>query len=899
MQNDISRLAHTTLLAALLVAAPGWAVVPPAAPAPHLVDATVPAAPAETSLDRIAEKWLTRKGAVELAHARFQAQKESLADVRRRLAAVPEPEAKSVPPVTRAADVDTAIKVAGQLAEYHATRARLFEEIVTGEKELLARSEDFDRAVKQMLTERDTVATAIKSAGQGIAVPDAITPKQVDAVATRGMSLAAEVNKERDRVKGDLPGAEATARTGKATSTVAAAALAKLTAVRDAQLAAFAFQERIQAMKPEQLVAEFHQLRKTLAEKRGAIQGDAADVAKSADMKEFMVERLKEVKWDAVADTRLDPSLPLLEQTARRLFAAQQQYGTRIRVMQERVKRTRTLVAALDDLEMKTIAYVATLAAAQGATTQLATVAAEIELRIGRGELEAAKSPEGVAPAAGSEGLAKLDADAADARDSLAEIRRGREMLRKPDPESENIHAMTVGLLTLVNTRIELLAERDRLVTAAATARKDRTDAERQRLNERATARLMREENPWEALLALDRSARATALERVLDTYYQELIDIDELNENLRKQQDTLEKAIELTIKEMADVAKLRAVEKPAEMNNEVQAWHNWLAQRQSASGLREDVRTQYEELARLSGVRIARERRTEALTGQLTPEKLVTGGEIGRVRAELHQARVRGLTITGIKIALVLLSALILPRLIVFILRRSIRGGSDAAGNPSPALGALRSVLRLGAWIAALAISLKILGFDVTALVVALAIGVLAVALAARPMLSDLLGSLVIFAERRFKMGDVVRLAGGEPARVVGITWRSTTLKNASGLMLSVPNRTVTETEVENRSRGGDTYDSLAVTISTDKDAARVIQVIRGAMVHCKNLTPEHGVAVVSYNQRESLKVVQYRFWWFLKDYEARNKTRDEVIARIAMGLASEDMSGIEITLA
>jgi hypothetical protein len=69
--------------------------------------------------------------------------------------------------------------------------------------------------------------------------------------------------------------------------------------------------------------------------------------------------------------------------------------------------------------------------------------------------------------------------------------------------------------------------------------------------------------------------------------------------------------------------------------------------------------------------------------------------------------------------------------------------------------------------------------------------------------------------------------------------------------------------------------------------------------MAQCKNVSPDHGVTVISYNQKGLVKVVQYRFWWFLKDYETRNKTRDEVFARIALGLAHEDMSGIEITLA
>ena len=204
--------------------------------------------------------------------------------------------------------------------------------------------------------------------------------------------------------------------------------------------------------------------------------------------------------------------------------------------------------------------------------------------------------------------------------------------------------------------------------------------------------------------------------------------------------------------------------------------------------------------------------------------QRPATGGAIGTARGELFNARVRGLSILGIKIGVVLLAALVIPRVIMFVLRRAIRGGTDNAGNPSPVLSAMRGVLKLGVWVAAVAVVLSILGYDVTALVVALAIGALAAAMAARPMIADVLGSVAVFADRRFQVGDVVRIGDAEPARVVGLTWRSTALKNLSGLVVSVPNRKVTETTVENLSHAGQTYDSLAVTISTDKDAGKVI---------------------------------------------------------------------------
>ena len=44
---------------------------------------------------------------------------------------------------------------------------------------------------------------------------------------------------------------------------------------------------------------------------------------------------------------------------------------------------------------------------------------------------------------------------------------------------------------------------------------------------------------------------------------------------------------------------------------------------------------------------------------------------------------------------------------------------------------------------------------------------------------------------------------------------------------------------------------------------------------------------------------MARYRFSWFVKDYDGRNRARDEVFARVSGGLAHEDLKGTEVTLA
>lgn len=336
--------------------------------------------------------------------------------------------------------------------------------------------------------------------------------------------------------------------------------------------------------------------------------------------------------------------------------------------------------------------------------------------------------------------------------------------------------------------------------------------------------------------------------------------------------------------------------------------WDEVIASQLAPSGLKAEAGIYQDELAKLNATSAANARRVSMLTGNAPPEpgklgtgeqtKLpATGGEIGKTRGELAAVRARGVQALAIKVGLVVLAALLLPRLIMFVLRRAI--GNDASGNPSLVLSAIRAFVKVAVWVAAIAFILSLLGFDVTAIIAGLGIGGLAIGLAAQPMIADVIGAIVIFAERRFKIGDVVKLGNEEPARVVGLTWRSTTFKNADGLLISVPNRKVTETTVQNLTRSGQTYDWIAVTVSTDKDVNRIIDVVKHAMNECQNLSSDHGISVRKFNQKGNVKVVEYRFWWFLKDYETRNKTRDEVFTHISTQLAQEDLTGTEVTLA
>ena len=81
------------------------------------------------------------------------------------------------------------------------------------------------------------------------------------------------------------------------------------------------------------------------------------------------------------------------------------------------------------------------------------------------------------------------------------------------------------------------------------------------------------------------------------------------------------------------------------------------------------------------------------------------------------------------------------------------------------------------------------------------LGVGGLAVALAARDSLANLLGSMLIMIEKPFRVGHVVRVAGSE-GTVEDVGFRSTRLRTSDNSVISIPNNSVVNTTVENLSR-------------------------------------------------------------------------------------------------
>jgi small-conductance mechanosensitive channel len=975
-------------------------------------------------LGRLLEEGDALKGTYELALSRFHAQAATVARLRKALDALKQPDGQ-IPQITRAEDVEVAARSTQELTDFYAARVKAIEDLSAGLTTLAAYGGEFeaDAAVSSEHLFKMSIVGGLlaKSGVPEDRFPEGAQPKRVADAAERQARSAADVQAATEKARGEIAELAKQLAEARQTGDAVAKQLASLKQSREVTTAALRWEGQLKVMTAAQVAEAFARIRQDLAAKSERLLHDQAAykkaVAQVAEARtkldglkdpflrqaeeQGQAERLgilgelrkeagldrdapgappadtKKVGGDKSAELEKKPESEKrtdLQKATDVLTGLQQLLATRVRMLDERDEKTRELLAALDDLEKKAGADSAALAETRRLALELTAAATDLKKRVGKGELPGDKIPDGVTDALRIERRTQFDADAAGVLTTLAQVEQERETLRRSDPEADALKALAKDVLTVVGRRLDLLADLKKLTAEYQREKKDRPPSELKHLDRLAADRQSSDATTADWLLAIDGSQSSKALDELVATYYRELIEIEEKDDNLRRQKEKIEQLLELTRKESAavaealpllekQVARLQAAqeeelvlararlkpdradellkayqsrsgrllprpvpvgdkeksEKVAEMagvlfermiqREAVRRWREMLAARLAPAVIKAEAGAYQDELARVNAAVGANARRVTALTGVEPPEPgqgataeadrgRVVGGEIGKTRKELTRVRIGGIKAIAIKIAAIVLIAFLLPRILLWVVRRSVGAGKDRQ-DAGLVLSTLRTFLKAAVWVTALALILSVLGFDVTAVVAGLGIGGLAIGLAAQPMIADVIAAIIILAEGRFKIGDVVKLGGDDPAKVIGLSWRSTQFRNADGLVVSVPNRRVTEQAVQNLTRAGETFDTLDVTVTTEREVSKVVAVIRQALEECKYLTADHGMSVRQFTHKGETKVVKYRFWWFVRDYEARNRTRDEVFSRISASLGEGDLKGTEVTLA
>jgi len=106
--------------------------------------------------------------------------------------------------------------------------------------------------------------------------------------------------------------------------------------------------------------------------------------------------------------------------------------------------------------------------------------------------------------------------------------------------------------------------------------------------------------------------------------------------------------------------------------------------------------------------------------------------------------------------------------------------------------------VLKILVAVCGLAAVLRLFGFEVGTVLAGLGIGGLAVALAAQDTLKNFFGSLMLIADRTFRVGDLVKI-GANDGVVESVGLRSTRIRAPDDSLLTIPNSDLTTLHVTN----------------------------------------------------------------------------------------------------
>ena len=151
-----------------------------------------------------------------------------------------------------------------------------------------------------------------------------------------------------------------------------------------------------------------------------------------------------------------------------------------------------------------------------------------------------------------------------------------------------------------------------------------------------------------------------------------------------------------------------------------------------------------------------------------------------------------------------------------------------------APLIG--RIVKALIFFIAAIVI-LDYFGINVNSLVVSLGVGSLAIALAAKDTLANMIAGVVIMVDRPFRIGDRVLLSSGEKGDIYDIGLRSTKILTFDNTLIVVPNALIVNEKLMNL-----TYPDPRIRVQVDVGVAygTDLQKAKKIMVNCCREHPE-----------------------------------------------------------
>lgn len=188
-------------------------------------------------------------------------------------------------------------------------------------------------------------------------------------------------------------------------------------------------------------------------------------------------------------------------------------------------------------------------------------------------------------------------------------------------------------------------------------------------------------------------------------------------------------------------------------------------------------------------------------------------------------------------------------------------RRGIRRAGADNVVAGLTERLVRILVLVLAVLLGLSIAGVSVSAALAGLGIAGLAVALALQGILENFVAGLIIILRKPFRAGDEVEI-DDHVGVVTDIDLRTTRIRDFDGELVIIPNTTVFEATLVNRTHSTTRRSSIAVGVDYRDDHDAVGELLRDAVHRVDGVLEEPAVQVVCTELGESSVNFEVRFW-------------------------------------
>ncbi|MDH5325857.1 MAG: mechanosensitive ion channel family protein [Gammaproteobacteria bacterium] len=199
--------------------------------------------------------------------------------------------------------------------------------------------------------------------------------------------------------------------------------------------------------------------------------------------------------------------------------------------------------------------------------------------------------------------------------------------------------------------------------------------------------------------------------------------------------------------------------------------------------------------------------------------------------------------------------------------------------------MDAITKLLRLAVMITAALVVLQTLGFSISGVLAFGGVGGIAVGFAARDMLANFFGGLMIYLDRPFSVGDWIRSPDRNiEGTVENIGWRLTVIRTFDKRPLYVPNNVFTSIAVENPSRmlNRRIYETIGIRYDDAAKMANIVAEVE-AMLRSHSDIDQQQTLMVNFNSfaPSSLDFFVYTFTR-TTNWVAYHQVKQDVLLKI-----------------